>query len=54
MAEGFIGCKISLMSKAKARYEGILASVDVGKHTVTLQNGESEGRASNFRPCCST
>lgn len=39
MAETFLGCKISLISKAKARYEGILALVDVEKHTLTLEKG---------------
>ncbi len=49
MAENFIGCKISLISKAQARYEGILSAVDVVNTTVTLQNGERATRVAAGR-----
>lgn len=39
----YIGCRLSLMSKAKLRYEGTLAGIDTEKCTVELHNVESFG-----------
>jgi hypothetical protein len=39
MSTPFIGALISLVSKAEVRYEGTLFSIDPGKATVCLQNG---------------
>jgi protein LSM14 len=38
----FIGSKISLISRAEIRYEGILYQVDTKESTVTLAKGEFE------------
>jgi len=38
----YIGSKISLISKAEIRYEGILYAVDTKEATVTLAKGESQ------------
>lgn len=42
MASGtpFIGSKISLISRAEIRYEGILYQVDTKESTVTLAKGK--------------
>ena len=37
----FIGSKLSLISKAEIRYEGILYAVDTKDATVTLSKGKS-------------
>lgn len=39
----YIGCRLSLMSKAKLRYEGTLAGIDTEKCTVELHNVQSFG-----------
>ena len=37
----YLGCKISLISKAEIRYEGLLYSIDAQESTVALANGWS-------------
>ena len=39
----YIGSKISLISKAEIRYEGVLYQVDTKEATVTLAKGEPIG-----------
>lgn len=39
MAEDYIGCKISLISKSEIRYDGILYTINTGDSTIALQNG---------------
>ncbi len=41
----YIGSKISLISKAEIRYEGVLYAVDTKEATVTLAKGETFGIA---------
>ena len=42
MAQNYIGSRISLISKAKARYEGTLLAVDVVEHSMTLEDGAQQ------------
>lgn len=42
MASQYLGCRVSLISKADVRYEGILYSIDPDKSEVVLQNGKIE------------
>ena len=37
----YLGSKISLVSKAKIRYEGILYTIDANESTVALSKGKS-------------
>lgn len=40
-ASPYLGCKISLISKAEIRYEGLLYSIDAQESTVALANGKN-------------
>jgi hypothetical protein len=42
-ANSFIGRRISLVSKAEIRYEGILFNINMEAATVALQHGTSLG-----------
>jgi hypothetical protein len=37
--DSFIGKSLSLVTKAEIRYQGILRSIDMTGHTITLENG---------------
>jgi protein LSM14 len=39
----YIGCTLSLISKAKIRYTGVLASIDTANTTLTLHKVQSHG-----------
>jgi hypothetical protein len=36
----YVGCRISLISKADIRYEGTLQAIDYNESTITVQNGK--------------